>query len=164
MQNLHISQGMAENLFAIALAHLLKQRGRGAVSALAGEVGISQPQVSRIASGESSGSVEAREKIAIALGVSMEQMLELGRHLSSGDRRLQHRRANDARKDWLPNIRKLLFRFPGAEKYVAMAELAAGEDDIPLVITLIRSALNKVEESVNADDVPRDDSIAGPRS
>jgi hypothetical protein len=92
----------------------------------------------------------------------MEQMLELGRHLSSGDRRLQHRRANDARKDWLPNIRKLLFRFPGAEKYVAMAELAAGEDDIPLVITLIRSALNKVEESVNADHVPRDDSIARP--
>lgn len=158
MPKLHILAAVTNTdeklFFALALAHHLKRRGRGAITGLANDTGMSQPQISRIMSGASLGSVEARIKIAEALGTTVEQLLILGRSLKSGDiksgdRRSGEpgRRAQDKERGY-PHLHRMLELFPNARRYIQMAELAAAENDIPLVLNLLRSAIAKVDEGL----------------
>jgi transcriptional regulator with XRE-family HTH domain len=159
MSKLHILAGMtAEDekmFFATALEHHLRRQGRGAISALAADTGLSQPQISRIRNGESMGSVDARIKIATALGTNVEQMLILGRSLKSGERRSGierrsiERRVGDSNEALgYPHLRELAARFPSVRRYVEMAELAAAENDFVLVLSLLRTVLEKFEEEI----------------
>ena len=159
MSNLHILAGVTvedeKMFFALALEHHLKRRGRGSMSSLAIDSGISQPQISRIMAGTSMGSVDARIKIAEALGTSLEQMLILGRSLKSGerrsgvDRRSTGRRVSDSNyAASFPHLRGIVKRFPAIARYVEMAELAAMENDLPLVVRLMRTVFDKLEEEL----------------
>lgn len=70
-----------KNYFGKALESLLKERGRGAESNLALELGVSQGQINKIKTGKSTGSIEMLEKISEHFGKTYHQMIEDGKAL-----------------------------------------------------------------------------------
>jgi len=136
--------------FSLALEHLLAQRGWGSVSTLAMDAKMSQSHVTRIRSGQVVGSFAVREKIAKALGTSLEEMISLGRRLQLGEggerRSGQGRRASDLAAPQLIRLCAWLKSIPSAYRYLEMAELATTEGDLKLVLNLLKSAITKVDE------------------
>lgn len=72
-------------LYRIALVAELSDRGRGAQTRLAGEVGISRSQLNDIVKGRTGGPEGLRNKIAYALGWTYEEMLTRGRAIFAGE-------------------------------------------------------------------------------
>jgi len=157
MPDMHILAAMSPSderlFFNLALKHHIERLGRGSVSSLAIDTGLSQPQISRIMSGRSLGSVESRVKIADALGTTVEQMLILGRSITSGERRIgTDRRAAVRSIQRYPHLIELVDRFPVISRYIEMAELAAAENDLLLMIDLLGTALRKFSEALKGND------------
>ena len=71
-----------EIFFQKALSYLLRQKGRGAQTAVAIEAGISQSYLNQIKTGSRTGSVKTLHAIAGALGTSYEDMLRLGQSMT----------------------------------------------------------------------------------
>jgi len=93
------------------------------------------------------GSFAVREKIAKALGTSLEEMISLGRRLQLGEggerRSGQGRRASDLAAPQLIRLCAWLKSIPSAYRYLEMAELATTEGDLKLVLNLLKSAIIK---------------------
>jgi len=79
-----------ENYFAIALQHILEQRGRGSETVLAIDSGVSQSTINRIKSGRSFGLRSNCVKIADALGTTYDEMWLLGKQLNRGAAAEEH--------------------------------------------------------------------------
>ena len=69
------------NAYRAALSSLIEKRGRGSVTEIAIEVGISQPQLSRIVRGEREAKLPLLEQIASALDTTVEDMIRQGLRL-----------------------------------------------------------------------------------
>jgi len=80
--------------FQKALNYLLRQKGRGAQTAVALEAGISQSYLNQIKKGSRTGSVRTLHAIAGALGTSYEDMLRLGESLSMPEAAPDHKEAS----------------------------------------------------------------------
>ncbi len=75
----------ARTAFGRAVEYHLSQRGRGAETSLAIDLGISQGHLNKIKKGVKGASLELGLSVARALGTSIEEMLSLGHGLLSGD-------------------------------------------------------------------------------
>lgn len=75
--------------YIVALKHVMAQRGFKQKH-LVEKTGMSQGNVSMILTGERAGSLEAREAIARAVGLTHEEMLGLGRSLCGEGPRSPH--------------------------------------------------------------------------